>query len=382
MHCLIKNSLLAFATIGLSSMVVMAQTDDKTQNVNVNLKVGESSGTKERVTVITPRPDGGSQIVTQEVTTEGDGSNKSRRTAPVAATDDTPRKARVVVVPAIFAGNMRTKVNREFNERFGIVDPTIIENPGYTSYLIDALVNSRKLEVLERDDLRSLTKEIDFGESEYADVNKAVKLGQMLNADFVVIPQIRDFVVVTERRNVPYVGGTQEKLKGRLATTVRTVNVASGKIIASHLYEVDKYSRVRERDTPRIVVSDLISAMYSESSLKEAANLIDVAYPIKIMSINGDNVIVNRGRGAVIEGEILKVYETGEVMIDPDTKENLGFNEAYAGSIKITEVNEKISKGVIIEQKGTIERLSICRRENKPKLENKANQEPPAPKLD
>ncbi len=377
-----KKIMLVFAAVGLSGMLLMAQNDDKTQNLNVNLKVGEKSGTKESVTVVAPTPDGGSQIVTKEITTEGDETAKPKRTDIPAVTDDTPRKARVIVVPAIFAGNMRAKVNREFNERFGIVDPTIIENPGYTSHLLDALVNTRKLDVLEREDLRSLKKEIDFGESDYADVGKAVKLGQMLNADYVVIPQIRDFLVVTERVNVPYVGGTQEKLRGRLSTTVRTVNVATAKIIASHVDEVDKYSRVRERDNARLVVADLITKMYSESAMKEAANIIDATYPIKIMSINGDDVIINRGRGAVVVGEVLKVYETGEMMIDPDTKENLGFNEAYAGSIKITEVNEKISKGVVSERKGNIEKLSICRRDNEIKLDKPATQESAAPKLD
>ncbi len=234
--------------------------------------------------------------------------------------------------------------------------------------------------MLEREDLRSVTKELDFADSDYVDVNQAVKIGQMLNADYVVIPLIRQFVVSSETRDVPYVGQSQAKLHGRFGTSIRMVNVATSKIIASHIENIEKYSRLREKDDPRMVVSDLITTLYKDSALGEAANIVDVAYPIKIMSIDGDNVIINRGRGAIVRDEILKVYDAGEVMVDPDTKESLGYTEAYVGALKITEVNEKISKGVIIDQQSAIKRLSICRRDKTPTTKEPVAK--PAPKLD
>ncbi len=371
-----RASMVAIAALAMAGMQVLAQ---ETKDVNMNVTVGQKPGTKDSATVIRTGPGGETQILSTE-TVKGEQPKVVRSAAPAVAEDDTPRKARVIVVPAVFARDQRRRVDRELNERFGITDPGLIENPGYTTYLVDALVNARKLDVLEREDLKSVIKEIDFGDSEYADINKAVKIGQMSGADYVVLPVITTFVVDKRREQVPYVGQSQEKIRAYFRTVVRTVDVKSGKIVSSFPNEVERTARVRERDTPSLVVADAISGMYKDAAIKEAASIVDTAYPIKIVSIEGDNVIVNRGRGAIIKDELLKVYSAGEVMLDPDTKESLGYNEGYVGAIKITEVNEKVSKGVIVDQKGEIKRLSICRRDKVP-----TTMEPlvkPAPKLD
>ncbi len=372
------------AAVALVLAGMQAWGQDKqaeTKNVNVDVTVGQKPGTKEGVTIIRPGPRGEAQIISTE-TVKGE-EKKAERSAAPAMADDTPRKARVMVVPAVFAREQRRKIDRELNERFGITDPGIIENPGYTTYLVDALVNLRKFDVLEREDLKSLIKEIDFGESEYADINKVVKLGQMSGADYVVLPVITTLVVDRRRERVPYVGQTQEKVRAYFRTVVRTVDIKSSKIVASFPNEVERTTRIRERDSAAVVVADAICGMYKDASIKEAASIVDTAYPIKIVSIAGDDVIINRGRGAIVKDEVLKVYATGEVMVDPDTKDNLGYNEAYIGSIKVTEVNEKISKGIVTERKGDIPKLSICRRERAPstKAELEVPQSP-APKLD
>lgn len=371
--------------IGAVALLMLAGTQvwaQETKNVNMDVTVGQKPGTKDSVTVIRPGPGGETQILSTE-TVQGNEKKAARSAVPVAVADDTPRKARVIVVPAVFAREQRRRIDRELNERFGITDPGLIENPGYTTYLVDALVNARKLDVLEREDLKSIIKEIDFGDSEYADINKAVKIGQMSGADYVVLPVITTLVVDKRREQVPYVGQSQEKIRAFFRTVVRTVDVKSGKIVASFPNEVERTARVRERDTPALVVADAISGMYKDAALKEAASIVDVAYPIKIVSIDGDNVIVNRGRGAIVPNEILKVYSAGEIMVDPDTKDNLGYNEAYIGSIKVTEVNEKISKGVVTDRKGEIQKLSICRRDKTPSTKIDPMAAPqPAPKLD
>lgn len=340
---------------------------------------------KEKLTVIRQGAGGEVQIMTKEQTAPAGAAavDPAREAARAVAADDTPRKARVMVIPAIFAQEQRRRIDREFFERFNFTDPGIIENPGYTSYLIDALVNVRKFDMLEREELRQVVKELDFGESDYVDVEKVVKIGHMAGADYMIIPTIRYLEVDRENKNVPYVGGQQTAIRCKFATNVRTVDVGSGKIISSDVREVEKKKRQRAQDSLRILVMDTINEAYKESALLDAAKIVDVAYPIRIMSIDGDTVMLNRGQGAILPGEVLKVYATGEVMIDPDTKDNLGYHEAYMGSVKVTEVDLKTSKGVIIDRQGKIERLSICRRTEQPSLADPRLKQPaPAPKID
>jgi curli biogenesis system outer membrane secretion channel CsgG len=352
---------------------------------------GQDERQRDSATVIRQGPGGEVQILSTE--REG-GVPPPRSVAPeareaAAPANDAARKARVMVVPAIFQQEARRRVDRELNNRFNITDPGVIESPGYTSFIVDALVNARKFDLLEREELRSAIKELDFGESDYADPAKVAKIGQMVGADFMIVPEIRYLDCQRETKVVPYVGGEQNTLKCKLATAVRTVSVSTGKIVASNIKEVEKRKRVRGTDTAeavRLGILDLIAESLRESALREAANIVDVAYPIRIMSIDGDTVMLNRGQGAIINGEKLKVFAVGEVMVDPDTKENLGYQEAYVGLLQVTDVDQKTSKAAIIERVAPFQRLYLCRRVEPPTLTDPALRalpaEPPAPRID
>jgi len=375
-------------SVWLSGMVLLGGTGIGSAQTTVREKEG--------ATVVRQGPGGDVQILSTEKKTIRRNTDESSDSTPQttvksrpSVSEDPSRKARVMVVPAIFVQEQRRRLDRELNERFGITDAGIIESPGYTSFLIDALVNARKFDLLEREELKSVIKEVDFGETDYANTEKVVKIGQLVGADYMVIPEIRYIQVMSEAKAMPYVGGRQISLRCKMATSVRTVNVATGKIISSNIKEVDKRKRVRDSDSQQMVRTtalDLIADTYRESGLREAANIVDVAYPIRVMSINGDTVMLNRGNGAIINGEMLKVFSTGEVMVDPETKENLGYQEAYVATIKVVEVAQKTSKAVVVEKTGEIERLSLCRRIEAPTLSDPALKssggEPPAPKID
>lgn len=347
--------------------------------------------TKERegVTVVREGAGGDVQVLTRskEVTTTGDEKTAAKRAERVAAepADDTPRKARVVVAPAVWQQETRRKLDRELNEKWGITDPGVFENPSYSSFLTDALVNARKFDMLEREDLKTLLKELEFGESEYVDLQKVQKIGNMIGADYVVIPEVRYCEVASENKAVPYVGTRQAVLLCKLATSVRTVDVSTGKIIAFNISETEQKARQRDEsaDMKRIAVLDLLGATKKESAMKEAANLVDVAYPIKVMGVSDGAVMLNRGKGAVTEGEIFNVYAAGEMMIDPDTKESLGFNEALVGKVRVTVVNNKTCQAEIVEKTEEIKKLYICRRlSNEQKVKELKTGKATAPKID
>lgn len=301
------------------------------------------------------------------------------------AMDEEPevaRKARVHVVPAIMTQERRRRIDREMNEKYGLSDPNAWENPGYTSHLIDALVNTRKFDVLEREELRVLAQEMAFGESEYVDMNEVVKMGNMIGADYIVIPTISYLEISQVEKNVPYIGGTQVSLEATLGTAVRTVDVSTGKIIASNVNKLEKKERVKQGMNVGASVVEMIASLFKDSALAEAAMIVDVAYPIRIMSISGDTVMLNRGRGAMIKGEELKVYNVGEMLVDPDTKETLGYAEEYVATIRVTDVDQKTSKGVIVDAVGPVETLAVCRRSSIPSTQPQVEKFKPAPKID
>jgi curli biogenesis system outer membrane secretion channel CsgG len=229
--------------------------------------------TTESLTIVQPGSGPEVRVITKEITATA--PDKPAAAKPVVAPDTSVRKARVAVVPAVYAQGIRSKAERELKEKFGMTDTGVMENPGYTSYVIDALVNSRKLDVLERDNLQGVLKELDFGESDYADTAKVVRMGRMLNADYVVMPEIRYITVTTEEKEVPFINVKDKMVKGKFATSVRAVEVATGRIVSSNISEVEQQLRIRENKGPvSQQMADFIAALYKASAEREAASIV------------------------------------------------------------------------------------------------------------
>jgi len=229
--------------------------------------------TTESLTIVQPGSGPEVRVITKEITATT--PDKPVAAKPAVAPDTSARKTRVAVVPAIYAQGVRSKAERDLKERFGLTDTGVMENPGYTSYVVDALVNSKKVDVLERDNLQGAIKELDFGESDYADTAKVVRMGKMLNADYVVIPEIRYLTVTAEDKEVPFINVKEKAIKGKFATSVRSVDVATGRIASSNIADVEQQIRVRENKGPAgQQMADFVAALYKASAEKEAANIV------------------------------------------------------------------------------------------------------------
>jgi len=320
------------------------------------------------VTVVQPTESGGVAIVTtktdEEKTVPRQIDRSQAANQPVEDSEPVVRKARVITLPAIYAKDSRLKFERELYEELGLSDPSVVENPGFTGHLINALVNCRKFDVLERGTLQDVVKEVDFGESDYADIGKCVRIGQMLNADYVVIPEIRYIVISKKSKKIPYIPDrSRVKHIGTLATGIRVVDVRTSRIVSSSIDEATYEAKQprHEEDMVRQAIG-FISDLYGATAARLVSGIIDAVYPIKIISIDGNLVTLNRGKGAIEVGEMLKVFRSGEMLIDPDTKENLGYNEMEVGKIKVNRVLPKMAMAEVVETSSDIKKFYVCRR--------------------
>lgn len=99
-------------------------------------------------------------------------------------------------------------------------------------------------------------------------------------------------------------------------------------------------------------------------------SIIDAVYPVKIVKIDGDTVYLNRGEGGGLKPQQqLTVFMLGEEIVDPDTRESLGFAEKEIGLLEVTEVLRKMTKAKILERSDVITVGSICRKSDKKKGE-------------
>ena len=283
-----------------------------------------------------------------------------RAPAEIPAALAAPHVARLAVLPAIFSEHFhpvfqfseKLEMSGQLNLKtvFTSEHESRMEAPSFTLSLTEAFVGSRKFDVLERARLKETLKEIDFGESDYADSSKAVPMGLALNAEYVVLPEIEVIHLVTEIKDVPYVDTVQPRLKGKMIARVRVVDTATTKVVSAGTEEVQVERKLKAGNAfLESEINDLVIDLYKAASLRLLHRTLEAIYPVRLVDVVEGKVVLNRGEGSISAGDEFDVYSLGKAYADPDTGETLGQGETKVAAIKVVRVSPKFSEAEILE---------------------------------
>lgn len=270
------------------------------------------------------------------------------------------RKATIAVLPFIVDETIQIQVGGQ------TLIPRRLETE-FSSEILEFLVKSRKFNVLERDHIRRILNENKITESEWAKPGEDQRIGKLLVADYLVIGYVDRLSFVRKVTNIQLTGERAVNYIGTLKIHFRITEVKSGKIVfAQQLKE-----KINTQDLKRtmsyserkdMTLADVKDILFKRTSQKAGNMILEGIYPIKVASVQVNEVMLNRGQGAGIKvGQKFGVYNMGETVVDPDTGEALGSSETKAGEIEITSVHPKFSKAKIVERILPINPGSICR---------------------
>ncbi len=351
-------SALAFACACFSS-VILAE-DDITARDHVRIEKISASGAKVTIVEGTDTIAESGFVEATRVTTNTVRVPVKTVTQVVEVPVSAPHKARLAVLPAVFSRHFKPEfrfaekiqVSGQANIKaiFTSEYETRLEAPSFTVSLAEAFVGSRKFNVLERARLTEVLKEVDFGETSYADVSKVVPMGKALNAEYVVLPEIEVLHLVFDVQDVPYVDHVQPKLKGKMIGRLRIVDTLGTKTVAAFTETVEVERRVKP-DEPFFATewNNLVIDIYRATGQRMMLRALEAIYPVKILEIAEGKVVLNRGEGAIGANDEFDIYALGKAYNDPDTGEFLGQGESRVASIKIARVAPKFSEAKIIE---------------------------------
>jgi hypothetical protein len=248
---------------------------------------------------------------------------------------------------------------------FTTVHETKLLAPSFTTSLAEVFVQSRKFDVLERARLKEVLKEIDFGEGDYADHLKAVPIGKALNAEYVVLPQVELVHLVAEMKDIPYVDQKRLKFKAKMVARLRVVDVATTKVVSAFTEETQVERTPKRTDSfTESESNSLVLDMYRTQSLRMLHRTLEAIYPVRILDADGKTVVLNRGEGAVKEGDEFDVFELGKAYTDPDTGEDLGRGEKLMGKVRVVRVKPKFCEAEILEGADELKKVPrdyVCR---------------------
>ncbi|MCF6175421.1 MAG: CsgG/HfaB family protein [Victivallaceae bacterium] len=274
-------------------------------------------------------------------------------------------KSTIAVLPFKVSSGIEVEIKGQGGNNLRLTRSIILRE--FSNQLNVFLAKSRKFTVMDRENISKVMNENKLTESDWAKPGQEQKVGKLLVADYLVNGTINrlDFQVI--RQNIQITGEIKPRIVATFKVQFSVTEVATGKMVfADQVIEKLKSVDVR-REIPISERKDWILADYKDLLFEKTATKVGNAilggiFPVKIASISGDSVVLNRGAGAgIIVGQQYRVYKLGASVIDPDTKEVLGSSEEVAGVIVITATEPRFSKARIVSKKMELQNGWICR---------------------
>jgi len=202
--------------------------------------------------------------------------------------------------------------------------------------LIDLLTQTRKFAMLDRQFLKDQQKELNFINSPDVPTEEMARLGNKAGTDYIITGVLKDLKKVTNTKKMQSTGKVFKNTKYTAELNYRIIDIAT--------------SQVKFSDTTSISISSgSVKKLRNLVANKTAETIINAIYPIRVIYINKQLLTLGQGGKSVKKDAKYNLVKLGDRMIDPYTKESLGRKEDIVGTVKITNVQSKMSTAKIIK---------------------------------
>ena len=213
------------------------------------------------------------------------------------------------------------------------------------SHVITNLTQSRKFNILDRDNGGYYEMEKALISSGNAGGDEIYKLKNVLGSDYLMIFNIKGAQARTKQSNLT----SKNITKAEVTVDYQVILFATREV---------KYSNTLTMSVS--VKDDLKSneAAFKKIADKITSDILNAIYPLKIANINGQEVVFTQNLSV---GERFDCFSQGKALKDSYTKQGTGDMrvETRAGQVEITRADPKLSYAKIIE--GNMKEGYICR---------------------
>jgi curli biogenesis system outer membrane secretion channel CsgG len=193
------------------------------------------------------------------------------------------------------------------------------------------LVQSRKFAVLTRSDLSAMSAEIALISSDATPAVEKAKLGQLLGSDFILLPELVKAEAKYFEKRIQVTGQLKSWIEGEVTVLLRVISSATGEIKFSEKYSAPASDFSNAENAIGFVASEGVK------------DLVQRIYPIRVVDVSGDQIVLNAGGNSLREGMIFDVFKEGKKIVDPYTGESLGKTEIKVGEVQVTRVDSKVT---------------------------------------
>ncbi|SHH05091.1 CsgG/HfaB family protein [Massilia sp. CF038] len=213
--------------------------------------------------------------------------------------------------------------------------------------MIDALTQSGRFTVLDRQFESELEGELDLITSGKAVNQDFAKLGQALTADLVWVGVVNELNYTRHARQLQTSDRELVSFSGGWSISHRMINLATRQILQSGTIEGRAPSMAPTTLGSGINADAVLQDMRQIIAKRSAEAILLQTFPISVVERNGMEVILSQGGASVVQGARYRLYLQGKELRDPQTGQSLGNTETDCCDVVITRVAPKMSYGVL-----------------------------------
>lgn len=207
------------------------------------------------------------------------------------------------------------------------------------------VVGTRKFEVVEREQLKTVMKEAGLvaGGVTDGEDGHAPEQGKIKPTAFIMYGNILYYGV--DRASARGDGYASALSKSKVEIQIKFVRAETGKIILTKSFIGEGFDKT-------VMTADASSTKSGgmRDALDEACHMVvdalrEQTYPPKIVAVDDDEIKVNMTDSEVKAGDVFDVKLCGEEKFDPDTNESLGYSGKTVGRFVVQSADARMATG-------------------------------------
>jgi len=223
----------------------------------------------------------------------------------------------------------------------------------------DALVQTGRFAVLDRELSPDIQGELDMISSGQAPSAELAKLSQAASADIVWSGRVSSLAYnrharalkTSDRELVSYAGGW--------ALTEKLVNVATRQVMASDSLRGAAPSTEPTTLGRGVDGDKVLEDMSTDLVNQVVTSVLRRTFPVTVVSRDGTNVVLSQGGQALKEGTRYAMVTMGSEMKDPQTGQSLGRVESPCCELVVERVTPNLSYGRLENVRSNLEQLPV-----------------------
>jgi curli biogenesis system outer membrane secretion channel CsgG len=223
--------------------------------------------------------------------------------------------------------------------------------------ILDALVNTGRFAVLDREFSPEIQQELDMIASGEAPKAEIAKLSQAVTADLIWTGRINNLAYNRHARQLRTSDRQLVSYSGGWSVSQKMVNVATRQVVTAETLRGEAPSTAPTTLGTGVDSSKVLGGMADDLVNQVVASILSRTFPITVVALEGANVVLSQGGQALRAGSRYAMVTMGAEIKDPQTGQSLGRVEAPCCQLVIDRVTPNLSYGHIEGATGSLDNL-------------------------